>query len=158
MKLKDFISLFFITIVSMNSSAAKDVDITYTLNINSIPQPNFIAEQLIVSINGVIQSPNSAYTVNGSLITFSEAIDSSDAIDFITAMGHAHSTSTVSDNTITAIKLNDAIGITSTPVRKNRNSISTGFTLDSNDNAMVAGPITIDSGVSVVINGSMSIV
>ena len=133
-------------------------DSSYTLNINSIPQPNFIAEQLVVSVNGVIQAPNSAYTVNGSTITFSEAIDSSDAIDFITAMGHAHSTSTVSDNTITAIKLNDAIGITSTPVRKNRNSISTGFTLDSNDNAMVAGPITIDSGVSVVINGSMSIV
>ena len=133
-------------------------DSSYTLKINTIPQPNFIAEQLIVSINGVIQSPNSAYTVNGSTITFSEAIDSSDAIDFITAMGHAHSTSTVSDNTVTAAKLNDAIGITSTPVRKNRNSISTGFTLDSNDNAMVAGPITIDSGVSVVINGSMSIV
>ena len=133
-------------------------DSSYTLKINTVPQPNFIAEQLIVSINGVIQSPNSAYTVNGSTITFSEAIDSSDAIDFITAMGHAHSTSTVSDNTVTAAKLNDAIGITSTPVRKNRNSISTGFTLDSNDNAMVAGPITIDSGVSVVINGSMSIV
>jgi len=133
-------------------------DSSYTLKINTIPQPNFIAEQLIVSINGVIQSPNSAYTVNGSVITFSEAIDSTDAIDFITAMGHAHSTSTVSDNTVTAAKLNDAIGITSTPVRKNRNSISTGFTLDSNDNAMVAGPITIDSGVSVVINGSMSIV
>ena len=133
-------------------------DSSYTLKINLIPQPNFIAEQLIVSVNGVIQSPNSAYTVNGSTITFSEAIDSTDAIDFITAMGHAHSTSTVSDNVITAAKLNDAIGITSTPVRKNRNSISTGFTLDSNDNAMVAGPITIDSGVSVVINGSMSIV
>ena len=133
-------------------------DSSYTLKINTIPQPNFIAEQLIVSVNGVIQSPNSAYTVNGSVITFSEAIDSSDAIDFITAMGHAHSTNTVSDNVITASKLNDAIGITSTPVRKNRNSISTGFTLDSNDNAMVAGPITIDSGVSVVINGSMSIV
>ena len=133
-------------------------DSSYTLKINTIPQPNFIAEQLIVSVNGVIQSPNSAYTVNGSVITFSEAIDSTDAIDFVTAMGHAHSTNTVSDNTITAVKLNDAIGITSTPVRKNRNSISTGFTLDSNDNAMVAGPITIDSGVSVVINGSMSIV
>ena len=133
-------------------------DSSYTLKINTVPQPNFIAEQLIVSINGVIQSPNSAYTVNGNVITFSEAIDSTDAIDFITAMGHAHSTSTVSDNVITASKLNDAIGITSTPVRKNRNSISTGFTLDSNDNAMVAGPITIDSGVSVVINGSMSIV
>ena len=133
-------------------------DSSYTLKINTVPQPNFIAEQLIVSVNGVIQSPNSAYTVNGNVITFSEAIDSTDAIDFITAMGHAHSTNTVSDNVITASKLNDAIGITSTPVRKNRNSISTGFTLDSNDNAMVAGPITIDSGVSVVINGSMSIV
>jgi hypothetical protein len=133
-------------------------DSSYTLKINLIPQPNFIAEQLIVSVNGVIQSPNSAYTVNGSTITFSEAIDSSDTIDFITAMGHAHSTNTVSDNTVTAAKLNDAIGITNTPIRKNTNRIQTGFTLDSNDNAMVAGPVTIDSGVSVVINGSLSIV
>ena len=133
-------------------------DSSYTLNINNIPQPNFIAEQLIVSVNGVIQSPNSAYTVNGSTITFSEAIDSTDAIDFITAMGHAHSTNTVSDNTVTAVKLNDAIAITNTPVRKNTNRIQTGFTLDSNDNAVVGGPITIDSGVSIVINGSLSIV
>ena len=73
-------------------------------------------------------------------------------------MGHAHSTNTVSDNTVTAAKLNDAIGITNTPIRKNTNRIQTGFTLDSNDNAMVAGPVTIDSGVSVVINGSLSIV
>lgn len=133
-------------------------DSSYTLNINNIPQPNFIAEQLIVSVNGVIQAPNSAYTINGSTISFTEPIDSTDTIDFITAMGHAHSTNTVSDNTVTAAKLNDAIGITNTPIRKNTNRIQTGFTLDSNDNAMVAGPVTIDSGVSVVINGSLSIV
>jgi len=133
-------------------------DSSYTLKINLIPQPNFIAEQLIVSVNGVIQAPNSAYTVNGSTISFTEPIDSTDTIDFITAMGHAHSTNTVSDNTVTAAKLNDAIGITNTPIRKNTNRIQTGFTLDSNDNAMVAGPVTIDSGVSVVINGSLSIV
>jgi hypothetical protein len=133
-------------------------DSSYTLNINNIPQPNFIAEQLIVSVNGVIQAPNSAYTVNGSTISFTEPIDSTDTIDFITAMGHAHSTNAVSDNTVTAAKLNDAIGITNTPIRKNTNRIQTGFTLDSNDNAMVAGPVTIDSGVSVVINGSLSIV
>ena len=78
-------------------------DSSYTLKIDTVPQPNFIAEQLIVSINGVIQAPNSAYTVTGSTITFSEA-------------------------------------------------------LDSNNNAVVCGPITIDSGVSVVINGSLSIV
>ena len=83
---------------------------------------------------------------------------STDTIDFITAMGHAHSTSTVSDNTITAAKLNDALAITNTPVRKHTNRIQTGFTLDSSDNAVLGGPITIDSGVSVVINGSLSIV
>ena len=58
----------------------------------------------------------------------------------------------------TAAKLNDVIAITNTPVRKNTNRIQTGFTLDSNDNAVVGGPITIDSGVSIVINGSLSIV
>ena len=133
-------------------------DSSYTLLKDGQNQTNLIAEQLIVSVNGVIQSPNSAYTVNGSTITFSEAIDSTDAIDFITAMGHAHSTNTVSDYTVTAVKLNDAIAITNTPVRKNTNRIQTGFTLDSNDNAVVGGPITIDSGVSGVINGSLSIV
>ena len=133
-------------------------DSSYTLKINTIPQPNYIAAQLIESVNGVIQSPNSAYTVNGSTITFSEAIDSSDAIDFITAMGNVHTTNTISDNTVTAAKLSDAISIGTTPIRKNTNRIQVGFTLDSNDNAMVAGPITIDSGVSVIINGSMSIV
>ena len=133
-------------------------DSSYTLNINNIPQSNFVAEQLIVSVNGVIQAPNSAYTVTGTTITFSEAIDSTDTIDFITAMGNAHSTNTVSDNSVTAAKLNDVLAITNTPIRKNTNRIQTGFTLDSNDNAMVAGPVTIDSGVSVVINGSLSIV
>ena len=64
-------------------------DSSYTLKIDTVPQPNFIAEQLIVSVNGVIQAPNSAYTVSGSTITFSEALDSADhIIDFITAMGH----------------------------------------------------------------------
>ena len=28
-------------------------DSSYTLKINTIPQPNFIAEQLIVSVNGL---------------------------------------------------------------------------------------------------------
>ena len=108
-------------------------DSSYTLKINLIPQPNFIAEQLIVSVNGVIQSPNSAYTVNGSTISFTEPIDSTDTIDFITAMGHAHSTNTVSDNTVTAAKLNDAIAITNTPVRKNTNRIQTHKEFDPRD-------------------------
>ncbi len=131
---------------------------SYTLNLNGQPQSTLLAEQLIVSVNGTIQNPNSAYTVSGSTITFAEAIDSSDTIDFITAMGQAHNVATVSDNAITASKLSDTIGVTSTPVRKNKNRISQGFTLDSADNAMAAGPITIDSGVSVILHGSFTVV
>ena len=133
-------------------------DSSYTMNYNGNPQSTLIAEQLLVSINGTMQNPNSAFTISGSTITFSEAIDSDDTIDFITVMGEAHNVATVSDNTITALKLSDAIGVTDTPVRKNRNRISQGFTLDSSDNAMAAGPITIDSGVSVVLHGSFTVV
>jgi len=133
-------------------------DSSYSMTFNGQAERTLLAEQLIVSVNGTIQNPNSAFTVSGSTITFAEAIDSDDTIDFITVIGEAHNVATVSDNTITALKLSDAIGVTDTPVRKNRNRISQGFTLDSSDNAMAAGPITIDSGVSVVLYGSFTVV
>ena len=133
-------------------------DSSYTLTYNGNQERNLIAEQLIVSINGTIQNPNSAFTLSGPTITFAEAIDSDDTIDFITVIGESHNVATVSDGGVTANKLNDAIGVTDTPVRKNRNRISQGFTLDSSDNAMAAGPITIDSGVSVVLHGSFTVV
>lgn len=131
---------------------------SYSLTYDGAVQSTLIAEQLIVSINGTIQNPNSAFTLSGSTITFAEAIDSTDTIDFITVIGEAHNVATVSDGTITAAKLSSAIGVTDTPVRKNKNRISQSFTVDSSDNAMAAGPITIDSGVSVILYGSFTVV
>ena len=116
------------------------------------------AEQLIVSVNGTIQNPGSAFTLNNGVISFAEAIDSTDTIDFITVMGEAHSLATVSDGAITPAKLASNLAVTSTPVRINTNRISANFTLDSNNNAMVAGPIIIDSGVSVILNGSFTVI
>ena len=58
---------------------------SYTLQLNSV---NFVpssAESLTVSLNGVIQKPDSSYTVSGSTLTFSSALTSSDSIDFIIA-------------------------------------------------------------------------
>ena len=58
---------------------------SYTLQLNSV---NFVpssAESLTVSLNGVIQKPNSSYTVSSSTLTFSSALTSSDSIDFIIA-------------------------------------------------------------------------
>lgn len=133
-------------------------DSSYTLLKDGLGQTNLIAEQLLVSVNGTIQNPGSAFTLNNGVITFAEAIDSTDTIDFITVMGEAHSLATVSDGAITAAKLSSNLGVTSTPVRINSNRISSNFTLDSSNNAMVTGPITIDSGVSVVLNGSFTVI
>ena len=58
---------------------------SYTLQLNSV---NFVpssASSLTVSLNGVIQKPDSSYTVSGSTLTFSSALTSSDSIDFIIA-------------------------------------------------------------------------
>jgi len=58
---------------------------SYTLQLNSV---NFVpssASSLTVSLNGVIQKPESSYTVSSSTLTFSSALTSSDSIDFIIA-------------------------------------------------------------------------
>ena len=58
---------------------------SYTLQLNSV---NFVpssASSLTVSLNGVIQKPDSSYTVSSSTLTFSSALTSSDSIDFIIA-------------------------------------------------------------------------
>ena len=78
---------------------------SYTLQLNSA---NFVpnsANQLLVSLNGVIQKPGSSFTVSGSTLTFSSALTSSDSIDFILAMGEPLLVGTPSDGTVNADKL-----------------------------------------------------
>ena len=43
--------------------------------------------QMIVSLNGVIQAPGTAFTLSGSNIVFASALTSSDVIDFILVLG-----------------------------------------------------------------------
>jgi hypothetical protein len=63
------------------------------------------ANNCIVSLNGVIQSPTSAYTISGSTIVFSDALTSSDSIDFILVLGDVLSIGTPSDGTVTNAKI-----------------------------------------------------
>jgi hypothetical protein len=63
------------------------------------------ANNCIVSLNGVIQSPTSAYTISGSTIVFDSALTSDDSIDFILVLGDVLSIGTPSDGTITPSKL-----------------------------------------------------
>jgi hypothetical protein len=63
------------------------------------------ANNCIVSLNGVIQSPTSAYTISGSTIVFSDALTASDSIDFILVLGDVLSIGTPSDATVSFAKV-----------------------------------------------------
>ena len=63
------------------------------------------ANNCIVSLNGVIQSPTSAYTISGSTIVFDSALTSLDTIDFILVLGDVLAIGTPSDGTVTSAKL-----------------------------------------------------
>ena len=74
--------------------------------------PNSV-NQLLVSLNGVIQKPGSSFVVSGSTLTFKnggsdQALTSSDSIDFIISMGgDPLNVGIVSDGTISNSKITD---------------------------------------------------
>jgi len=78
---------------------------SYTLQLNSANFSPSSANQLLVSLNGVIQKPGSSFTVSGSTLTFSSALASSDSIDFIMAMGEPLLIGTPSDGTVSTAKI-----------------------------------------------------
>ena len=81
---------------------------TYNLFLNGGAYSPASANHLLVSVNGVIQSPGSSFTISGSQITFvpsSGTLSNSDNIDFIRALGDVLNIGTPSDGTVTAAKI-----------------------------------------------------
>ena len=81
---------------------------TYDLLLNGGAYSPASANHLMVSLNGVIQSPGSSFTISGSQITFvpsSGTLSSSDSIDFIMALGNVMDIGTPSDGTVTTNKI-----------------------------------------------------
>jgi len=73
---------------------------TYNLQLNGGAYSPASANNLLVSLNGVIQKPGSSFTISGSQITFSSALTSSDSIDFIIALGDVLSVGTPTDGSV----------------------------------------------------------
>ena len=91
----------FVKLDAITTSATTTFNLTNGGVAYSPQSPN----HCIVSLNGVIQSPTSAYTISGSTIVFSDALTSSDTIDFILVLGDVLNIGTPSDGTITSAKL-----------------------------------------------------
>jgi len=63
------------------------------------------ANNCLVSLNGILQAPTDSYTISGSTIIFSNALTTSDVIDFIIVLGDVLNIGTPSDNTVSLAKL-----------------------------------------------------
>ena len=81
---------------------------TYNLLLNGVAYVPSSAESLTVSLNGVIQKPQSSYTVSGGTIVFASTLSASDSIDFILAE-RAITLTTVGSGTITPDKLASSV-------------------------------------------------
>jgi len=118
---------------------------SYTLQLNSANFSPSSANQLLVSLNGVIQKPGSSFTVSGSTLTFSSALDSSDSIDFIIAMGEPLLIGTPSDGTVTTNKLvNDSV-----TGAKIENNPTIAGNLTVSGTSTNTGLITASAGVAI---------
>ena len=99
----------------------------YNLTKDSVSFVPASAEQLVISINGVIQYGN--FTVSGSTVTFSGALTDSDTCDFIYQMGTGLLTTPV-DGSVNTAQLADG-GIT--PIKFSTSGISAGNVIKVND-------------------------
>jgi hypothetical protein len=108
-------------------------------SVNATPQS---ANHMLVSLNGILQQPNSSFTVSGSTITFASNLVTGDVIDFIQILGDVLDLGVPSDNTVTASKLNNDIisgttALTSEPADTDEFLVSDAGTLKRIDYSLI---------------------
>ena len=100
---------------------------TYNLLNGGVAYSPQSANHCIVSLNGVIQSPNTSFTISGSTIVFASALTASDVIDFILVLGDVLNIGTPSDATVTNAKLALTAGSAGTPTISPAADTNTGI-------------------------------
>ena len=78
----------------------------YTMQVSSANVIPESANHMLVSLNGVLQKPNSSFTISGSTITFASNLATGDVIDFIILLGNVLDLGVPSDATVTNAKTN----------------------------------------------------
>ena len=77
----------------------------YTMQVSSVNVSPETANHMLVSLNGILQQPNSSFTVSGSTITFASNLVTGDVIDFIHILGSVLDLGVPSDSTVSLAKL-----------------------------------------------------
>ena len=130
---------------------------TYAMTVGGAAYKPATAEQLIVSLNGVTQAPNDAYSVSGSNLIFASALSSSDNIDYVLALGEVGNSVVPTDGSVDTNKLSSTISRGGAAhIRVNPNSLTVDTTIASGENALVAGAFTLNA--TLTVNGTFTVV
>jgi len=109
-----------------------------------------VPEDIAVLRNGVRQKPTTDYTVQGSQITFTTALASSDSC-FIIFLNSVVGTNVPGTDSITAPMMTSFNG-----VYENLQTISSTVAVAASDNAFLAGPVTFTG--TVTVEGNLTVV
>ena len=124
---------------------------TYTLQNASVDYYPSAAQNIIVSVGGIVQAPITAYTISGATIDFLGVSVAAANIDFIVAQGENVDVGTPSDGTISAAKLS------ATYYAENPLTYS-DITVSASSNAMVAGPVSITGTLTIPSGSTFTVV
>tara|TARA_A100001011_G_scaffold55557_1_gene54371 strand:+ start:296 stop:1678 length:1383 start_codon:yes stop_codon:yes gene_type:complete len=131
----------------------------YTMQVGGVNVIPESANNMIVSLNGVIQKPGSSYTVSSSTITFSSNLSTGDVIDFIQILGGVANIGTPTDGTVTSAKISYPL-TTFSSTGIDDNAGATAITIDSSGNVgignTVASTINSANGTGNLVVGSGS--
>jgi len=119
---------------------------TFTLN-QTVTQ-----EDIIVSVDGVVQESVDAFTVpDGTTLTFTAAPSSGTGNIFVIYMGVAASSVTPPDQNKGNFKGGGLF-------RTNAQNLTEDITILATENANVTGPFTVDSGVTLTVESGGTLV
>ena len=130
----------FSTIPSVQRINGDGSDTTFTLS-----QTVSSVQDILVSVDGVVQDSN-AYTIpDGTTLTFSAAPSSGTGNIFVNYLG-------VMDTGVTVPEANKGNFKHGGMFRTNAQAMDSNVTIAATENANVTGPLTIASGVTLTIN------
>ena len=110
-------------------------------------------QDILVSVDGVVQD-TTAYTIpNGTTLTFSEAPSSGTGNIFVNYLNLVDSSQSVPEVNKGTFKHGGMF-------RTNAQSVSVNTTIEATENATATGPITVASGITLTVNsgGNLAII
>ena len=116
----------------------------YTLQVGGVNVAPESANDMLVSLNGILQKPGSSFTISGSTMTFASNLATGDVIDFVQILGNVLDIGQPSDDTVTAAKLNNDIisgqtALTSAPADTDEFLVSDAGTIKRIDYSLIKG-------------------